>query len=232
MRARTLLAMAITLMLIAVIAAVATAGEKRSGPMRSLPGFAVIDDTSVSVNAIAGKANITVRTSGLTAGHAYTLWSISFSHPENCQHGDVGLGLACGIGDDGPGTQGFTMQLVSGHIIGASGKANFGGLGPGRQRRSCRVSHRRGGARRQGSLAVARADQNPGTRDADRLHRPLILAVVASRPVPLGAGHPMSPAVPGRFRPGWYACGLSRLAICHVAVTPADGLVSQACRPL
>jgi hypothetical protein len=128
MKARTFLAMAIALMLVAAIPIVAVAGDKRDGPMYTLPGENEIPGTFVRVNATDGAAHITVRTTGLVGGNAYTLWSISFSHPENCEHG--GGELLCGFGDDGPGPQGFAFQQVAGHIAGKSGKVNFGGTVP------------------------------------------------------------------------------------------------------
>jgi hypothetical protein len=128
MKARTFLAMAIALMLVAAIPIVAVAGDKRDGPMFTLPGENEIPGTFVRVNATDGAAHINVRTTGLVGGNAYTLWSISFSHPENCEHG--GGELKCGFGDDGPGDQGFAIQQVAGHIAGKSGKVNFGGTVP------------------------------------------------------------------------------------------------------
>jgi hypothetical protein len=127
MRARTILTMVIALILIAAIPVVAVAGDKRDGPVHLLPATAVndVDGATVVVNATAGQAHITLRTSGLTPGNAYTLWSISFSNPELCNHGSGEL--LCGQGDDIPGPHGFEMSKVAGHMAGASGKVNFGG---------------------------------------------------------------------------------------------------------
>jgi len=99
--------------------------------------FIEVPGSTVRVNATEGAAHITVRTSGLDAGHAYTLWSISFSKWENCTFGDAALGLKCGPGPSGPGSgddgasdTGFAISQVAGHIVGKSGKANFGGTVP------------------------------------------------------------------------------------------------------
>lgn len=128
MRARTLLVVAIALMLIAAIPGLAVAGEKREGTMRLLPSFTEVAGSTVRVNATSRRAHINARTSGLIGGNAYTLWSISFSNPQACSHGDAAAGLLCGPGDDDvTGPAGFAMQLVAGHPIGKSGKANFGG---------------------------------------------------------------------------------------------------------
>lgn len=132
MRVRTTLTMVIALMLVAAIPAVAVASDRRDGPVHLLPanaGNAVLGATVV-VNATADQAHITLRTSGLIGGNAYTLWSISFSYPQECSHGNAGLGLLCGPGDDGPGPQGFAIQQAAGHIVGNSGRANFGGSVP------------------------------------------------------------------------------------------------------
>jgi hypothetical protein len=120
--------MAIALMLIAAIPGLAVAGEKREGTMHLLPSFTEVDGSTVRVNATGGRAHISVRTNGLAGGNAVTLWSISFSNPQLCTHGNAAAGLQCGPGDDDVGgPSGFLMQLVAGHPIGTSGKADFGG---------------------------------------------------------------------------------------------------------
>ena len=134
MKARTFLTMAIAVMLVAAIPAVAVAGDRRDGPVHLLPATVgnAVPGATVQVNATAGSAHITLRTSGLVPGNAYTLWSISFSNPAGCTHGEADLGLLCGEGDDiqGGGPGGFAVSQVAGHIAGASGKLNFGGTVP------------------------------------------------------------------------------------------------------
>ncbi len=66
----------------------------------------------------------TYKTDVLTPGNAATLWFIVFNYPEECAAGpymcsplDLGFGAAA-QGD---------FLLASGHVIGGSGKGNFGG---------------------------------------------------------------------------------------------------------
>jgi len=125
MRARTILTMAIALMLVAAIPVVAVAGERRSAPMHVLGEFGplgVIDGTSVQVNATGNQARITVKTTDLYDGHAYTIWSFSFSTPGACVDG-------CGEDDaaDRPNDVGFAVNQVAGHVVGNGDHANFGG---------------------------------------------------------------------------------------------------------
>ena len=125
MRTRIILIMAIVALLAAALPGLVAAGERRSGPMHWLSSMDVIDGTQVSVNAQGGKAHVTVKTRDLVGRNAYTVWSFSFSHPEYCEHGDGDR--RCGLGDDGPGDQGFEVRNVAGHPVGGNGKADFGG---------------------------------------------------------------------------------------------------------
>ena len=108
--------------------AVAGAGVvKNTSGVYTLPGFAAVDGASIDAVIAGGGANISASTSGLVSGNAYTLWSISFSHPEFCQFGDPGRGTLCGFGDDGPGPQGFAVKQVGGNIAGGSGNVTISG---------------------------------------------------------------------------------------------------------
>jgi hypothetical protein len=69
-------------------------------------------------------ATLQVKTSGLTPGHAVTVWWVVFNYPENYSDG------VCG-GDDAfppPGNKaaGASVSFATGHVIGKSGRANFG----------------------------------------------------------------------------------------------------------
>jgi hypothetical protein len=113
-----------------VLATAATAGAgvtKNETEVFTLPGFALVDGASMDARITGGGVNISAHTNGLTGGNAYTLWSISFSHPEHCTHGDEAAGLLCGMGDDGPGPQGFAFNQVGGNIAGASGNLTISG---------------------------------------------------------------------------------------------------------
>ena len=69
-------------------------------------------------------ATLQVNTSGLTPGHALTVWWVVFNYPENCSDG------VCG-GDDAfppPGNTaaGASVSFAAGHVIGGNGQGNFG----------------------------------------------------------------------------------------------------------
>jgi hypothetical protein len=125
MRKKLLVAASALWLLASLAPAAAAPAVHYSSEMRAFPPpFAeVVQDSSVSLVATSERARITVKTSGLVPGNVYTLWGISFSHPENCitPH-------ACGPGDDVPDTPaGFAIQQVGGHVTGESGNVNFGG---------------------------------------------------------------------------------------------------------
>jgi hypothetical protein len=109
-------------LLAALAPAVAAPAVHDSASMQTLPGFAVVEGSSVSLIATSNRAAITVRTDDLVAGNVYTLWAFTFSNPENCVEG-------CGFDDSGerPDEVGFAMQQVAGHVTGTSGNVNFGG---------------------------------------------------------------------------------------------------------
>lgn len=68
----------------------------------------------------ANGASFTFSTTGLTGGHAYTIWFVAFNNPENCTGG-------CGADDlSNPAVQGSSLWSA-GHVVGRSGKATFGG---------------------------------------------------------------------------------------------------------
>jgi len=98
---------------------------KNDGAVYTIPALAPVDGASVDARVTAGGANLSIRTRGLTAGNAYTLWSISFSNPQACTNGMDGR--MCGPGDDGPGPQGFGINYVGGHMVGASGHLTISG---------------------------------------------------------------------------------------------------------
>ena len=123
MRKRMIMAIAAVWMLATLAPAVAAPVVHDTASMQTLPGFAEVEGSTVSlVAATDSKATITVRTSDLVAGNVYTLWGITFSYPENCIDG-------CGPDDEArdPVGIGFAMQLIAGHVTGASGNVNFGG---------------------------------------------------------------------------------------------------------
>jgi hypothetical protein len=123
MRKKLLVAASALWLLASLAPAAAAPAAHDSAPMLTLPGFVEVQDSSASLVATSEGASITVHTSGLVPGNVYTLWGISFSHPENCNTPN-----ACGPGDDVPDTPaGWAIQQVGGHVTGESGNVNFGG---------------------------------------------------------------------------------------------------------
>jgi hypothetical protein len=98
---------------------------KNEGAVHTLPAMTPVEGASVDSRVTKGGANLSIHTNGLTAGNAYTLWSISFSHPENCDFGE-GVRL-CGFGDDDADDTGHAVNYVGGHIVGGSGHLTISG---------------------------------------------------------------------------------------------------------
>ena len=98
---------------------------KKDSSVYTLPGFGLVEGASVDARITNGGVNLSIQTNGLTPGNAYTLWSISFSNPEECTDGMEDR--LCGPGDSGAGPQGFAMNLVGGHMVGASGQLTISG---------------------------------------------------------------------------------------------------------
>lgn len=116
--------------------AVSTQAEARravhdTSPVWGLPGVAPqIADAEASITRSNGGVTIRFDSAGLGPHHAVTLWSVSFDHPEHCEHGGPlpdGRTALCGPGDDGADDTGFTIQQVAGHVLGANGNADFAG---------------------------------------------------------------------------------------------------------
>jgi len=88
------------------------------------PSGPVIDGASASISRSANGVNAWLQTSGLTPGHAYTLWVIVFNHPEYCAVPD-----ACTVADvpvDDPDV-GIDLINGAGLVVGNSGQATFSG---------------------------------------------------------------------------------------------------------
>ncbi len=61
------------------------------------------------------------QTTGLTPGHAVTLWFVVFNDPTKCMGGGEGVCNPNDMGGEGD------FMFASGHVIGEDGKGNFGG---------------------------------------------------------------------------------------------------------
>ncbi|MDX1615107.1 MAG: hypothetical protein R3300_12415 [Candidatus Promineifilaceae bacterium] len=69
-------------------------------------------------------ATLQVNTSGLTPGHALTVWWVIFNYPENCTGGECGLDDA--FPPPGNVEAGASVSFAAGHVIGDDGQGNFG----------------------------------------------------------------------------------------------------------
>jgi len=98
----------------------------RSNVYRFSDGSQVIGAFSILSTSDAG-AEMTLSTSGLTAGHTVNVWWVIFNEPQNCTHPEGPL--RCGPGDLPPfgGNDSAVTSFVyaAGHQIGDSGQATF-----------------------------------------------------------------------------------------------------------
>jgi hypothetical protein len=69
-------------------------------------------------------ATLQVHTSGLTPGHAVTLWLVFFNNPENCSDGECGPDDA--FPPPGNTAAGASVRYGTGQVIGDNGQAYFG----------------------------------------------------------------------------------------------------------
>jgi hypothetical protein len=74
-------------------------------------------------NGINGRLS----TSGLSAGQAVTAWFIFFNNPELCSPLDGEVEPNCGLDDLGATPARADFHLVTGHVIGRSGRSTFAG---------------------------------------------------------------------------------------------------------
>lgn len=79
------------------------------------PGHA-IDGASGTARVNKHGATISVHTTGLEPGHAYTMWVVYFNDQRQCEGG---------CGDDDFGNTGAGVVFGNGHVAGGSGKATF-----------------------------------------------------------------------------------------------------------
>ncbi|MCJ2531793.1 MAG: hypothetical protein LN413_05760, partial [Candidatus Thermoplasmatota archaeon] len=69
-------------------------------------------------------ASFVIHTNGLEGGDAVTVWWVVWNDPSNCA--GPGLpGVLCGLGD--LFVDGNSIFYAAGHVIGTSGRANYGG---------------------------------------------------------------------------------------------------------
>jgi hypothetical protein len=92
--------------------------------VRDLSDYSAIPGSSAQLVINDQGATIQVKTSGLPAGHAVTLWRVVFNYPEYCSDG------VCGPDDAFPPpgniAAGASVTFGAGHVIGNNGRASFG----------------------------------------------------------------------------------------------------------
>lgn len=69
---------------------------------------------------------MTLQTSNLDPGHAYTIWWVVFNNPDSCEDG-IGE-AACSEGDLVSPDVNLTLAPAAGTIVGGSGHGSFGGF--------------------------------------------------------------------------------------------------------
>lgn len=111
-----------------LVAAVATAQagappSKTEADVFTLPDFAPVEGASSRIVRTDRGASFGLRTSGLPARHALTLWLVIFNDPARCETPD-----ACDLVDIDPGSPADVSVIYgAGRVVGPEGKANFAG---------------------------------------------------------------------------------------------------------
>jgi len=130
MKGKTIGTSLFTVFVALALAMPASAATTRANVYRFADGSQVAGASSIVATSETG-ARMTLQTSDLTAGDAYTVWWIIFNEPENCSHGEPGSEARCGPGDLPPygGDDSAVTSIVyaAGHIVGGSGVATFSG---------------------------------------------------------------------------------------------------------
>lgn len=102
-----------------VAVALPAAAQPTNAEVRTLPAPGEVVGEARLVRTDDG-ASFTFATTGLTPGHAYTIWFVAFNNPENCTGG-------CGADDlSNPAVQGSSLW-AAGHFVGGSGRSTFSG---------------------------------------------------------------------------------------------------------
>lgn len=117
---RTLAIAAIAVLAVA-LPAQAAPSERTTSAVLSFADLSVTG-TSTLVRNDSGVA-MSLHTSGLTPGHAVTVWWVLFNNPDECT---TGVPFRCGEPDLFDPDVEASVLAATGHVIGASGSANFG----------------------------------------------------------------------------------------------------------
>jgi hypothetical protein len=126
-RSRIAVLMAIAVMLLLAIPVQAAPAIRSSNTLfDAATGDPVIGSASSLVRTDNG-LSMNIRTSGLPAGHTYTVWWIIFNDPDSCEHGIEGV-VQCGEGDLllFGGSAAGVVGHATGNVVGGNGKSSFG----------------------------------------------------------------------------------------------------------
>lgn len=129
-RWRPALLLAITAVMLLALPAQAASADLSTNILYDLQTLEPIPNSASKLVRTDNGLAMTIRTSGLEPGHAYTVWWVVFNNPEECitdPEGDVKCGeadiLAELMGESGAAP---TVAPAAGNVAGGSGKARFG----------------------------------------------------------------------------------------------------------
>jgi hypothetical protein len=122
------------LALIALIAttmgAIASNAGFSSSDMYNFASAVQVPETYSTLDRTNDAVTMTINTSELDGGAAYTVWWVIFNNPENCTHPIPGVS-GCGEPDllafGGDPSVNSSALWASGHVIGKNGVGNFAG---------------------------------------------------------------------------------------------------------
>ena len=114
---------ALAVLAVATAAHAVPADRSVSGVWMFSTGAAVEGASSQLVRTDDG-VSFSLRTRGLPAGDAVTVWWVIFNHPENCTVGEGDL--RCGEADLFNPAVAASVQNAGGHIVGSSGRFALG----------------------------------------------------------------------------------------------------------
>lgn len=129
MRKQVIILLAVVLLIASVISVAVAAGPADHystvvHDISDMNNITSIEGSQAKLVTNDKGASLQVQTSGLTPGHALTVWWVIFNYPENCSGG------VCGMDDAFPPpgniAAGASVSYAAGHVIGGSGKGNFG----------------------------------------------------------------------------------------------------------
>jgi hypothetical protein len=127
--------MKLRLFLLALVAAIVAAAPAQGAPAtRQVSDVALFMTPTLVPGARATLVRndngvaMTLHTTGLTPGHAITVWWVIFNKPQFCTHGM--FGARCGLGDllafGGDPRVESALMYAAGHVIGGAGVGDYG----------------------------------------------------------------------------------------------------------